>query len=87
MTPQQKQKRYAYAKNRRQRLNAEMRKAGIIGAPRPKMSEEERKGKRKTYSHDYNTRIRAEAKAFRELQEQEKAAPTSQKVSRRRKSS
>ena len=49
-------------------MNAAMRSAGIIGAPRPKMSDAERKAKRKTYSKQYRQKIYAEAKAYRELQ-------------------
>ena len=57
-----------------------MREAGIIGAPRPKMSEEEKQAKRKEYSKNYRSRIFAEAKAYEELQKQ-----GTTKVSRRRK--
>lgn len=67
MTQAEKDKRYAYAKTRRHKLNAAMREAGIIGAPRPKMSEPEKKTKRKAYSKDYRARINAEAKAYREM--------------------
>ncbi len=67
MTPAEKQKRYAYAKDRRHRLNTAMREAGIIGAPRPKMSAEEKKAKRKSYSKTYRARITSDAKAYREL--------------------
>lgn len=68
MTPAEKQKRYAYAKARRQRLNEEMRRAGIIGQPRMKMTAEEKKAKRKAYSKAYRAKIQAEARAYREMQ-------------------
>lgn len=67
MTPAEKQKRYDYAKQRRQKLNAAMREAGIIGAPRPVMSEAEKKAKRKAYSKEYRKKIQAEARAYREM--------------------
>ena len=71
LTSAEKQKRYAYAKSRRQRLASEMRAAGIIGAPREKMAPEERKAKRKAYSKAYRKTINAQAKAYRELMAQE----------------
>jgi len=67
LTPEEKQKRYAYQAKRRRKLSDQMREAGIIGAPRAKMSEEERKDKRKEYSKNYRQRILAEAKAYEEL--------------------
>jgi hypothetical protein len=45
-----------------------MRKAGIIGAPREKMSAEEKKSKRKAYSKAYRAKIQSEARAYREMQ-------------------
>ena len=78
MTPEEKKARYDYAKGRRQRLATEMRKAGIIGIPKPKMSPEERKTKRKEYSQNYHERIKAESDAYRELMAQE-----SKKVSKK----
>ena len=67
LTPTEKAARYAYAKARRQRLNAAMRSAGIIGTARPKMSETEKKANRKTYSKQYRKKITAEARAYREM--------------------
>ena len=72
MTAAEKAKRKAYAKLRRGRINAAARQAGVIGAPRPKMSEAERKAKRKIYSQDYRKRITAQAKAYREMTEGKK---------------
>ena len=86
LTPAEKQKRYDYQKKRRQKLSAEMRKAGIIGQPRPKMTEEERKSKRKGYSKNYRHKTSAEAKAWRELQKQQEAEPKSHKIARRKSS-
>jgi hypothetical protein len=71
LTPEAKQKRYDYAKTRRHKLNAAMREAGIIGAPRPKMDPEERKAKRKSYNKNYRHTITAQAKAYREMMAQE----------------
>ena len=67
MTRAEKDARYAYAKNRRQRLNREMRAAGIIGAARPQMSEAEKKAHRKVYSTAYRKKVFAEAKAYRQM--------------------
>ena len=67
MTAAEKAKRKVYAKSRRDKINAAARQAGVIGAPRAKMSESERKAKRKTYSKDYRKRITAQAKAYREM--------------------
>jgi hypothetical protein len=71
LTSEEKQARYDYAKDRRKRLATAMRSAGIIGVPKPKMSEEERKGKRKEYSRNYHEKIKAESDAYRELMAQE----------------
>ncbi len=68
LTPQQKAKRLAYAKAYRKKIAAAARAAGVIGAPRPKMSDAERKTKRKAYAKAYRQRIVAEAKAYRRLQ-------------------
>lgn len=59
LTPEQKAKRKAYSKARRQRIEAAARTAGVIGAPRPKMSEAERKMKRKAYRKMYQSKIKA----------------------------
>jgi len=67
LTAAEKAARYAYAKQRRHRLNAAMREAGIIGAPRSKMSESEKKSNRKTYAKTYRKKITAEARAYREM--------------------
>ena len=67
MTHAEKQARYAYAKTRREKLSKAMREAGIIGAPRSKMSESEKKAHRKAYSKDYRKKITAEARAYREM--------------------
>jgi len=67
MTAAEKAKRREYSKARTKRIMAAAREAGIIGAPRPKMSEAESKAKRKVYSKDYRKRIQAEAKAYRDL--------------------
>lgn len=75
MTESEKAKRYAYTKARRQRLSQEMRAAGIIGAPREKMSDSERKAKRLVYNKDYRKRVFAEAKAYRELMKEGGGAP------------
>ena len=48
-------------------MNSAMREAGIIGAPRPKMSEAEKKANRKAYAKDYRKKIQAEARAYREM--------------------
>ena len=59
-----------------------MRSAGIIGVARPKMSVEEKKAKRKSYSKQYRQKITAEARAYREMM----AGSTGTKaVARRRK--
>ena len=73
MAPEEKRARYDYAKDRRKRLAVAMRSAGIIGIPKPKMSEGERKTKRKEYSQNYHERIKAESDAYRELMSQEVA--------------
>jgi len=67
MTDAEKAKRQAYSKARTKRIMAAAREAGIIGAPRPKMSESERKAKRKVYGKAYRKKIQAEARAYREL--------------------
>lgn len=69
LTPAQKAKRLAYAKAYRQKIHAAARQAGVIGAPRPKLSEAERKGKRKVYAKAYRQKIAAQAAAYRRLQE------------------
>jgi hypothetical protein len=69
LTDEEKQKRYDYNKKRNKKLREEMRKAGIIGKPRPKMSEDERKKARAEYSKNYNKRVHAEAAAWREMQQ------------------
>lgn len=56
------------------KISAACREAGIIGAPRPKMSESERKDNRKAYSKEYRKRINAEAKAYREMMGEKKAS-------------
>jgi hypothetical protein len=68
LTDAEKAKRLAYAKKYRQKVFAAARSAGVVGAPRPKMSEAERKAKRKTYSKKYRQTIQAQARAYRELQ-------------------
>lgn len=67
MTAEEKYKRREYAKARRKRIMQAAREAGIIGAPRPKMSDAERKAKRKGYNKDYRKRITAQAKAYRAM--------------------
>lgn len=67
MTAEEKAKRRAYAKARTKRIMAAAREAGIIGAPRPKMSEADRKAKRKAYNKQYRKKIQAEARAYREM--------------------
>ncbi len=67
LTPAQKATRKAYAKTRRDKINAAARQAGVIGAPRPKMSEAEAKAKRKAYSKDYRKKIVAQARAYRQM--------------------
>ena len=67
LTAAEKAKRLAYAKARRKKIEAAARAAGVIGAPRPKMSPEVAKAKRKTYAKAYRTRITAQAKAYREM--------------------
>lgn len=68
MTPEQKAKRKAYGKIRRDRINAAARAAGVIGAPRAKMDPAERKAKRKEYNKAYRKRIVAQARAYRQMQ-------------------
>lgn len=68
MTAAEKAKRKAYSKARNIRIMAAARQAGIIGAPRAKMSDAERKAKRKAYSKEYRKRINAQARAYREMQ-------------------
>ena len=72
MTAVEKAKRKAYATTRREKINAAARAAGVIGAPRPKMSDADRKAKRKTYGKAYRKRITAQAKAYREMTEGKK---------------
>ena len=67
MTAAEKRKRLDYAKARRKKIEAAARAAGVIGAPRPKMSAAEAKAKRKAYSQEYRKRITAQAKAYREM--------------------
>ena len=67
LTTAEKAKRLAYAKARRKKIEAAAREAGVIGAPRPKMSPEVAKAKRKTYAKAYRKRITAQAKAYREM--------------------
>jgi len=69
LTPEEKRKRLDYARRRRQLLTAKLRELGIVGAPRTKMSEEERKQKRYEYAKSYNKRIREQAKLYRQLME------------------
>lgn len=71
LTAAQKATRKAYAKTRRDKINAAARAAGVIGAPRPKMSAAEAKAKRKAYSKDYRKRIVAQARAYRAMMEKE----------------
>lgn len=73
MTPAQKAKRRAYTKARRHRIMAAARAAGIIGAPRPKLSDSERISRRKEYRKKYFRRVCAEAKAYRELMKKDKS--------------
>lgn len=73
LTPADKAKRREYAKDRRHRINDAARKAGVIGAPRPKMSDTERKAKRKTYQKAYRKTVVAQARAYRQLQAEGKA--------------
>ena len=72
MTVAEKAKRKAYAKERQAKILRAARAAGVIGAPRPKMSEAERTAKRKVYSRNYRKRITAQAKAYREMTEGKK---------------
>lgn len=58
----------AYAKAYRQKIAAAAREAGVIGAPRPKLSDAEKKAKRKVYAKAYRQRIVAQAAAYRKLQ-------------------
>jgi len=67
LTAAEKATRYAYAKERRQKLAHAMRAAGIIGNARPKMDPAEKKAHRKAYSKQYRKKITAEAKAYREM--------------------
>lgn len=67
LTAEQKAKRREYSKARTKRIMVAAREAGIIGAPRPKMSAEEAKAKRKAYNKIYRKKIVAEARAYREL--------------------
>jgi len=67
MTAAEKAKRKEYSKARMKRILSAAREAGIIGAPRPKMSDEERKSKRKVYGKAYRKKIQAEARAYRDL--------------------
>jgi len=57
---------------RRKKIEAAARAAGVIGAPRPKMSPAEAKARRKTYGEAYRKRITAQAKAYREMMGGEK---------------
>lgn len=68
MTPDAKAKRRAYSKARTKRIMVAAREAGIIGAPRPKLPEAERKARRTAYNKIYRKKIVAEARAYRELQ-------------------
>ena len=72
LTAAEKAKRKAYGKARQAKILAAARQAGVIGAPRPKMSVAEAKAKRKAYSKDYRKRITAQAKAYREMTEGKK---------------
>lgn len=67
MTAEEKAKRRVYSKARTKRIMVAAREAGIIGAPRPKMSEAEAKAKRKAYSKAYRKTIQAQARAYREM--------------------
>ena len=67
LTAAEKAKRKVYAKSRRDKINAAARSAGVIGAPRTKMSAAEAKAKRKVYAKDYRKRITAQAKAYRQM--------------------
>jgi len=67
MTAAEQAKRRDYSKARTKRIMAAAREAGIIGAPRPKMSEAESKAKRKAYNKVYRKKIQSEARAYREL--------------------
>lgn len=73
MTAEEKAKRRAYSKARTKRIMVAAREAGIIGAPRPKMSDAERKAKRKAYNKVYRKNIQAQARAYRELMKKGKA--------------
>jgi len=68
LTAAEKATRKAYAKTRRDRINAAARAAGVIGAPRPKMSAAEAKSKRKEYAKKYRKLIVAQARAYRAMQ-------------------
>ena len=72
MTAVEKAKRKAYAKARQAKILDAARQAGVIGAPRPKMSVAEAKAKRKAYSKEYRKRITAQARAYREMTEGKK---------------
>ena len=67
LTASEKATRYAYAKERRQKLARAMREAGIIGQARSHMDPAEKKAHRKAYSKQYRKKITAEAKAYREM--------------------
>ena len=71
MTPAQKAARKAYSKARQKRIMDAARKAGIIGAPRPKMDPATAKAKRKAYSKDYRKKIQAQARAYRALMKEQ----------------
>lgn len=75
LTPLEKQARYDYAKERRHNLSEQMRKAGIIGQPRPKLTEEERMVHRREYNKNYRQRIKAESDAYREIMKLEGRQP------------
>jgi len=67
LTADEKAKRLAYAKARRKKIEAAARAAGVIGAPRPKMSPAESKARRYAYAKEYRKRITAQARAYRQM--------------------
>jgi hypothetical protein len=75
LTAEEKAKRQAYSRARMKKIMQAARQAGIIGAPRPKMSEAERKAKRYAYAKAYRKKIQAEARAYREMMAGGGAAP------------
>lgn len=63
LTPEQKAKRKLYQKSRQQKILQAARAAGVVGAPRPKLSEAERRAHRKTYRKNYQAKMKAGYKA------------------------